>query len=386
MKRESFKLYILQTSLLIILILLALFIKKMHLRIILAILLSLYAILTKFLLKKNILLDVRAKKIIKIIVLLGILYVVLFYTLGIYTGFYVSTHIFNLANLINYIVPIIAIIIASEYIRYKFISYETNLSKILNFIVMLLIEVCLFINLYGFNNLDRALITLGYVIFAGIAGNLLYNFISKKFGCKPVIYYRLITVLYPYVIPVTPDVYIFLRTFFKMLYPLIVYYVILDNYSTCKNAIIDKKNKRTVIASACSFFVMTLFIMLISCQFRFGALVVGSSSMSDYINKGDVIIYNAESTKNLKIGDVIVFNRDSIKIVHRIVNIKKLNDEFAYYTKGDNNTTQDEGHVNESDIYGKVVASIPKIGMPTLYLHDVFNKSKEGAWKWKMER
>jgi signal peptidase I len=118
--------------------------------------------------------------------------------------------------------------------------------------------------------------------------------------------------------------------------------------------------------------------MLISCQFRFGALVVGSSSMSDSINKGDVIIYDDNEIKNLKIGDVIVFNRGSTKIVHRIVNMKTVNNEYIYYTKGDNNSTEDEGYVNKNDIYGKVVTSIPKIGMPTLYLHDAFDKSEGG--------
>ena len=163
-----------------------------------------------------------------------------------------------------------------------------------------------------------------------------------------------------------------------MIYPLIVYYIITTNYYPSREIKTEEHNTKTIILSASSFVIMIAFIMLISCQFRFGALVVGSSSMKGTIDKGDVIIYDDQGIKDLKIGDVIVFESGPIRIVHRIVNIKSLNNELVYYTKGDNNDAMDEGYVHEADIYGKVITNIPKIGIPTLYLHDVFNRSERG--------
>jgi uncharacterized membrane protein YsdA (DUF1294 family) len=77
--------------------------------------------------------------------------------------------------------------------------------------------------------LDSFLAFIGIITFAAIANNILFNYISENYGAKPVIVYKLITTLYIYIIPFIPNVYEYLRTFLRMLYPLIIYLYI-DKY------------------------------------------------------------------------------------------------------------------------------------------------------------
>ena len=374
MKKDKIKLYILEIILIIILINFLTSTKLLNNRMILAGVLLVYSVLVKFLIRKSTVVDIKTKKITKIVIITALLYVGIYYTFGIYSGFYKALHKLGINTFIKYILPITIMIISSEYIRNKFISIENKISKILNYIIGVLIDIAIYYNLYNFSKLDQFLISIGYLIFASLAGNLLYNYISKRFGYKPVIYYRLITVLYIYVIPITPDVYIFFKSFFRMLYPLIVYYIIEDNYSGSKDDRVDKKNNKTNIISIISFVIMTVFIMLISCKFRFGALVIGSGSMSGTIEKGDVVIYDDETTKDIDIGDIIVFDNGQITVVHRVIDISNVNNTKVYITKGDNNKTKDDGYVKEENIFGKVVLTVPDVGLPTIYLHDVFTK------------
>ena len=116
-----------------------------------------------------------------------------------------------------------------------------------------------------------------------------------------------------------------------------------------------------------------IIIALVSCKFLYGVLVIGSESMSGSIEKGDVIVFKSKKN-NIKEGDVIVFKKGKIKVVHRVIAIKNVNNEFRYYTKGDANIMADEKYVTKSDLMGKVLIRIRYIGKPTLWLRQLFDK------------
>ena len=84
---------------------------------------------------------------------------------------------------------------------------------------------------------------LGYVLFASMSCNLLYNYISKRYGMKPNIAYRLLTVLYIYIIPIHPDIYMFFLAFYRMAYPFIIFYIIESFYGEVEDATQGKKSK-----------------------------------------------------------------------------------------------------------------------------------------------
>ena len=120
-----------------------------------------------------------------------------------------------------------------------------------------------------------------------------------------------------------------------------------------------------------SLVVMALIVMLISCQFRYGALVIATESMTGEINKGDVIVYERYEQQALREGQVIVFAKDNVKIVHRVVRIENINGETRYYTKGDANPDEDYGYRLSSDIVGLTDVKVAYIGFPTLWIREL---------------
>ena len=118
-----------------------------------------------------------------------------------------------------------------------------------------------------------------------------------------------------------------------------------------------------------------IFAMLISCQFEYGILVIGSGSMTGTINKGDAIFYESydKQEDSIEIGQVIVFNQDNRKIVHRVIDIKRVNDEVRYTTKGDANQEEDDGYITDEDVFGVCKSRILYIGYPSIWIRDIFS-------------
>jgi signal peptidase len=114
--------------------------------------------------------------------------------------------------------------------------------------------------------------------------------------------------------------------------------------------------------------------MLISCQFRFGAIVVATESMTGEINKGDMIIYERYDGQHIEEGQVIVFLRHKSRVIHRVVEIERIGNEVRYYTKGDANDDRDAGYVTKEDIVGLTDLKLAYVGYPTLWLREIIKK------------
>lgn len=96
-------------------------------------------------------------------------------------------------------------------------------------------------------------------------------------------------------------------------------------------------------------------------------LTVASDSMYPTLQKGDVIIISGD-TSNLHVGDIIIFNIGNKYVVHRIVEIKLIDNVNYFITKGDNNITRDPFSITQQQIVGKVVGVIPLVGYISLAL------------------
>ena len=112
--------------------------------------------------------------------------------------------------------------------------------------------------------------------------------------------------------------------------------------------------------------------MLISNQFYYGSLVIATDSMTGEINKGDMIIYERYEDQLVIEGQVIVFEKNKSVIVHRVADIKIINGETRYYTKGDANEDLDTGYITDSNIIGLVNYKIPFLGYPTIWVRSLF--------------
>jgi signal peptidase I len=81
------------------------------------------------------------------------------------------------------------------------------------------------------------------------------------------------------------------------------------------------------------------------------------------LDRGDIIIVSGRG--EIGIGSIIIFEANQkYPIIHRVVDIQKINGKTFYATKGDNNMQQlfSEKSISEDAIIGKATVRIPKLG------------------------
>ena len=223
------------------------------------------------------------------------------------------------------------------------------------------------------SSLNRFMDVVGLVFFSAVTANLLYHFLSRRYGASPVVVYRLIVTLFPYVFNRAPRLPASLYSFAKVIFPLLVMLFIGALYDQKRRYAAVKKNKWTYAITVVVAVAMVSVIMLISCQFRYGLLVVGSESMTGEINKGDAVLYETYDDQLIVKGQVIVFRKNNSLLIHRVVDIENIDGITRYYTKGDANAENDSGYITEADIVGVTAVKIPYIGYPTIWVRNAFS-------------
>ncbi len=125
-------------------------------------------------------------------------------------------------------------------------------------------------------------------------------------------------------------------------------------------------NAKIIIRSALVFAISIVAILVILSSPIAGGkgvvFAVLSGSMEPKIHTGSIVV--VIPAKNYKIGDVITFfEKDKeITVTHRIKDIRKIDGQDVFITKGDANETEDNYPVAKNDVIGKVVFSIPLLG------------------------
>lgn len=342
-------------------------------KIIFAIVLCIYVIICKMLVKSKKIENINKKTIIFLMIFFAIAYIGILYIIGIFVGFYKNPVSFSLKVLYNRILPYTAIIIFSEMIRGIFITKDNK--KITNIvtIVLILIDVSTYINFYNLSILEEVLALIGYICLSSISMNLLCNYIAKRYGIIPTLLYRCITTIYTYIFLILPNIYLFFQSTFRIIYPYIIYLIIESLFTTNNFKEALNKRKSNWIGLIITIIILISIVLLVSCNFKYGVMVVGSSSMAEAINKGDVVVFEQYEGQKLEEGQIIIFNKNKVKTIHRIDDIQVLNEETIYYTKGDNNQQKDEGYRKDKDIIGIVKFKILYVGWPTIWINNIFS-------------
>lgn len=87
-----------------------------------------------------------------------------------------------------------------------------------------------------------------------------------------------------------------------------------------------------------------------------------SGSMSPAMDIGDLAIVQEVSADSVGVGDVIQFWRDGTMVIHRVNEVAQGGSEKLFVTKGDANSNPDLDPVFQSQVRGKVILTIPKLG------------------------
>ena len=102
-----------------------------------------------------------------------------------------------------------------------------------------------------------------------------------------------------------------------------------------------------------------------------------SGSMSPSMEVGDMAFVQQVSADSIRPGDVIQFWNGE-PVIHRVVEVVQEGNAKSFITKGDANNSPDPEPVTSSQLMGRVVFAIPKLGWAALAVKDFIS----GAWSF----
>ncbi len=323
------------------------------------------------LVKKQTSLSLNKKQVLWVLPTFGFLGIVILYLMGTVFGYYKVPIDFQI--FFTKVIPFILIIIGSELIRSRLLMQNNRIVNVLSLIAFIICDIAMLYGTLPFANFKTFVDFMGDIVFPCVASGILYHYISKRYGALPVILYRLLMTLYSVIIPIYPRVPAAFLSFLKIAFPIITVLFMGLLYERKKESFSRKKARVQIIVSTFVVILMAAFMMLISCQFRFGMIVVATESMTGSIDKGDAIVYEEYDGQAIETGQVLVFRKNKTVYIHRVVKIEKTDGQVRYYTKGDANDSNDTGFITRENIIGLTDLTIKYIGYPTLWVREIFS-------------
>lgn len=328
--------------------------------------------------KKRTALSLNAPTVLLIMGTLGALYLMGYYVSAIFLGFTKTGYGLKADIIFRLTLPIAAILVFSELLRYVLCTQRDRLATTFAYLICLLADVIICSNLAGITNFATFMEVLGMTLFPGFLYHLLYNYLSLRYGWQPNLLFRALTSWVFYLIPYGSAIADSLVAFINLLLPIAIYFFIDSLFEKKRRYALQKVSRFSrTISTVLTILVMVIMlgtVMLISNQFRFGAFVIATDSMTGELNKGDIALYERYDDQFVAEGQVIVFEQSKSMIIHRVVDIQVINGTTRYYTKGDANEDLDTGYITQADIVGLVDHKLPFLGFPTLWMRSLFRR------------
>jgi hypothetical protein len=216
------KLYIISSVTLAVL-LLTLFAPMGRGRIIAAILLLPMAIISLINVKKRVALSINEKQVLLLVSFIGFLYFSFYYISAAYFGLIRSGYGIRPAIIFDFILPIAIIIVSVELIRHVLCVQGEKWGKVFAFFISLTSDILICATIPSITNMATFMDVISLALFPGILSNLLFNYISVRYGFLPNIVYKALTVWVFYLIPYGSGVSDSLLGFFNLVLPIAIY-------------------------------------------------------------------------------------------------------------------------------------------------------------------
>ena len=325
--------------------------------------------------KKRSIHSFNKREVLLLVSVFAFLFITMYFLSGLVWGFVISAKgNITLLSLFTIILPIMIIITLTEIIREILLSQPTRVTTLFSYAIGVISDLVCAGGFVGIRSSSTLTDFLGMTLFPALTANLLFNYLSHRYGKMPPIIYRYLLTLYLYLIPVISDVPKALHSFGLILLPIIVHLFIDALFEKKVKKALKKQRKWQWLLFALAILLLLCFILMISCQFRFGIIVIATESMSGEIEMGDAVVFEQyEKYGEIKEGDIIVFEENNRRVVHRVVEINTVNGQREYITKGDANEGNDAGVRTDNNIIGIVRLKILYIGHPSLWLREIMS-------------
>ncbi|MDR2063608.1 MAG: signal peptidase I [Candidatus Nomurabacteria bacterium] len=312
----------------------------------------------------------------QIVLIYVLFYLILIYLLGLTTGFLGSSYSRTLPMMLQNLAPVAGAVVLTELWRYilvkRFGQHKLALLGIMAFFSALTIITGM--RAYNLAVPLQIFEMAGRLCLGGLATNLLLTFLAFKSDFRPTLVYALSLAIYPILAPIVPDLGAFIYSVLAFMLPMVLFMRFNEFFITRRPVASHPKRLKRLLVVVPTVTVLGVIVVLVSGMFRYWALAIGSGSMSPIINVGDVVVVDKKfgDVQDIQRGTVIAFVHNNEIITHRLVDTKRGVSGWQLQTKGDNNRDNDVWVVRADDVVGVVWGKVPLIGLPTVWLNEVF--------------
>lgn len=324
----------------------------------------------------------RNKEYIKKMIIIMLLYVIIYFFLGLLFGFTKSPYSHEIITLLKNIWRIIVPVITLEYIRSFTICINSNNKFIIVTFTLLLFVIELNLNTFikNISISEDAFKYASQTVIPLFATEMLCTYLCLKGSYKLSLPYRIILNAITIFSPVFPDIDWFANGIIGILFPAIIFLLYKYDYQK-KNRRISRRDlkKQNPIVYVPIFIILIIFGAFMLGLFKYEPIAIVSNSMDPVFNRGDVVVLrkvNKTNLNKLKKYDIIIYSIDKQLVAHRVINKKEEKEELYFKTKGDANISPDLKWVKEEQIVGKYEFHIKYVGYPSVWLNDFFKKQK----------
>lgn len=322
----------------------------------------------------------HSSNIMSFLTITSLIFIILYFLLGVLTGFSKNPYDTNLYGIALNFIAFGSIALATEFIRGNMIGSSRNMAVPVNSILLVVLltvsELNFLINYSEPIVIFKFIATLALPL---LIENIMLTYASYKGGIKGPLIYKFLIRGYIWVVPIIPDFEWILESLFDYMLPfftlLIIYYTINSNDDKIDNKELEETDPKKWIPTISFIVVLILFIVG---ALPYVPISVVSNSMYPDIEVGDVVIIEKCDFDEVEIGDIIRYVKDDYTVIHRVVE-KYEGENITDYivTKGDNNNSVDRDPVYETQVLGKVVFSIPKLGLPAYWVSNAINAGED---------
>lgn len=311
-------------------------------------------------------------------IIITMLFFLLTYLSGLFLGFLRNSYSLSVVSILKNTIYLIVMIISEEIIR-EMVANRCNVKKlplVILTIAYILLDLVLVFNINSVNTSLKTFIFVCNTLLPIIARNVLCSYLAYNIGSTPGIIFRLAITLYPYILPIIPDLGYYISSVLGIMVPYIIYMFTSKSIKDNERKKISPIRKNFWYINIPLIIVLCFVVSLVSGIFKYQIMAIGSGSMEPLIHVGDAVVFaklDDDEKMDADVGEILVFVHNGRYITHRIVDKYVDSDsKLVYQTKGDNNKDNDNFVVYQEDVIGIVKLKVNYVGLPSIWVQNLF--------------
>lgn len=323
------------------------------------------------------------KRIFFVAVLIAIFQIFILIDTGLLRGFGSSRVSFTPTGLMTNLILVLSTLLGTELSRAYLLKSFGRKRPFLTLGLVALLFTFINISIFGFQTYRD---TLAFSQFLGtgflpvVTENLLASYLGLLGGPLASIAYRGPLQAFQWFSPILPDLSWGYEVLIGVMAPTIGF-VVVNQYATPRllrkiGIKTQPKRPRKPSRSGKSSIkgwalVSTVCVLMVwgsTGLLGFYPSIISSGSMRPTMEVGDIAIVVSVDPAKIQVGDVIQFWNAEEMILHRVIDIREEGDNRFFQTKGDDNPEPDIDPVLSSQIRGRLIATLPKLGWMSIYI------------------